>query len=43
MDSKYRFHQNTKTAKILANLIEIIIKYANILAYGRTSIAICNI
>lgn len=43
MDSKYRFHQNTKTAKILANLIEKIIKYAKILAYGRTSITICNI
>ena len=43
MDSKYRFHQNTKTAKILANLIEIILKYAKILTYGTTSITICNI
>ena len=43
MDSKYRFIQNTKTAKILANIIEKILKYATILAYGRTSITICNI
>lgn len=43
MDGKYRFHQNTKTAKILANTIEKNIKYAKILAYGRTSITICDI